>query len=164
MRIHATGNAGSGKSTLAALIGESLGLPVKGMDEIVWMPGWEKTPAEERKVLEKALISGSSWVIDGVSPTVRSAADVVIFLDVSRPTSYFRCAKRNWRYMFRSRPGLPPHCPEILIVPRLIRLIWNFTARVKPQILADMQQAKGQFFHVTNKNELNTVLHELGVH
>lgn len=164
MRVHVTGNAGSGKSTLAARLGTSLGLPVKGMDQIVWMPGWEKTPTEKRAVLEKAMVSERRWVIDGVSPTVRKVADVVIFLDVGRPTAFYRCAKRNWRYLFRSRPGLPPGCPELLIIPRLAHLIWNFPNKVKPQIVADMEQATGRYFHVTNANELSAALRELGVH
>ncbi len=162
-RIHITGNAGSGKSTLAKHIGCSLDLPVSGLDEVVWSPGWKKTPMDERETLEESLVAEPSWVIEGVSGIVRKAADVVILLDVSRPISYYRCAKRNWRYLFRSRPGLPPRCPEILIVPRLVRLIWNFPLRIQPQILADMQRAPARFFHVTNDHDLDAVLAELGV-
>jgi len=164
VRIHITGNAGSGKSTLAQHIGHALDLPVRGLDNIVWMPRWEKTPDDQRQVLEDALVSEPRWVIEGVSPTVRSHADVVIFLDVRRLTSYYRCAKRNWRYWLRSRPGLPPECPEILIVPYLVRLIWRFPHRVKPQILSDMQQTKAKFFHVSNDRELAVALGSLGIH
>ncbi len=162
-RIHITGNAGSGKSTLADALGASLGLPVRGLDEIVWSPGWKKTRIEQREALERALISEPDWVIEGVSQTVRKAADVVIFLDVARPTSYWRCAKRNWRYLFRSRPGLPAHCPEILIIPRLVRLIWNFPRIVRPQILSDMRASDARCFHVSNTTELSAALSELGV-
>ena len=104
---------------------------------IVWQPGWQKTPPDERERLEGELIEQPAWVIGGVSPRVRKAADVVIYLDVSRPTAYYRCAKRNWRYLFRSRPELPEHCPEILILPTLCKMIWRFPTRVAPQILAD---------------------------
>jgi adenylate kinase family enzyme len=163
MRIHITGNAGSGKSTLAAHIGAELDLPVSGLDSIVWRSGWQKTPPEVRMSLESALVAKPRWVIEGVSKTVRQAADVVILLDVSRAVAYGRCARRNWRYLLRSRPGLPPGCPELLIVPRLMRLIWNFPGCVQPDILADMAQSTGQFLHVRGAVELRQALTGIGV-
>jgi hypothetical protein len=59
---------------------------------------------------------------------VRESADLIVFLDYPRWVSFWRCAKRNWRYLFRSRPGLPENCPEIRIVPTLIRIIWQLLA------------------------------------
>jgi adenylate kinase family enzyme len=73
MKIFVTGNAGSGKTTLATQIGIELGLPVFGLDSVVWSPGWKKTPAHERSAGEQHLISKANWVIDGVSPTVQGA-------------------------------------------------------------------------------------------
>lgn len=161
-RIHITGNAGSGKTTLAARIGASLNLPVFGLDDIVWLPGWEKTPLVEREIRLHSLVLRQSWVIEGVSNTVRQAADIVIFLDVSRPRAYYRCAMRNWRYLFRSRPGLPPNCPEFLIIPRLCRLIWKFPVKIQPQILAEMRASQTDFYHVKNSKELEIALQRLG--
>jgi adenylate kinase family enzyme len=135
-RIFITGNAGSGKTTLAKHVGKHLDLPVFGLDEIVWRPGWRKSPTDWRAEKTAALIAPKAWVIEGVSTTVLEAADFVIFLDVDRHTSFFRCARRNWRYLFKSRPGLPENCPEILIIPKLIQIIWNFPARVRPGIMS----------------------------
>jgi len=90
-RIHVTGNAGSGKSTLADSIGRSLGLPVYGLDSIVWMPRWQKTPAEIRQKKEDALTARPDWVIEGVSKSVRDKADLVIFLDLGRGLCLYRC-------------------------------------------------------------------------
>ncbi|MGJ8529313.1 hypothetical protein [Maritalea sp.] len=78
-RIHITGNAGSGKTTFAAELGLALGLPVFGLDSIVWQPGWQKTPTAERVIEEEALISQKIWIIEGVSKPVRDAADVLYF-------------------------------------------------------------------------------------
>ena len=142
-RIFITGNAGSGKSTLAATLGRSLGLPVYGLDHIVWQPGWRKSPAGWRKDREAELVARPSWIIEGVSRTVLDAADYVIFLDVPRATSFARCARRNWKYLFRSRPGLPEHCPEILIIPRLIKIIWGFPINVRPGILEALSGREG---------------------
>ena len=161
-RIHITGNAGSGKSTLAVRLGAALQVPVTGLDEIVWRPGWTKTPSDERLMLEQQLVSRPNWIIEGVSKTVREAAEIVILLDVSRFVAFSRCARRNWRYLFRSRPSLPPDCPELLIIPRLCRLIWNFQKNIKPQIVSDMQRSDTKFFHVSSADELDIVLRELG--
>lgn len=159
-RVHVTGNAGVGKSTLAAAIGSLLGLPVYGLDRIVWQPGWRKTDPQERTRLEQALVDKDSWVIDGVSGRVREAADTIIFLDFARRVSFWRCAKRNHRYLFRSRPGLPDKCPEILIAPRLARLIWRFPTVVRPEIMADLHRYRAErtVVHVTAPTHVAEVL------
>lgn len=161
-RIFITGNAGSGKSTLARRIGRSLGIPVHGLDQVVWRPGWLKTEPEDRAAAEAALIAPSDWVIEGVSWTVMEAADLVIFLDVSRRTSYLRCARRNWRYLFRSRPGLPDNCPELMIIPELIRIIWRFPKRVRPRILEALNARPTAGRIVRGPADLDQVLQQLG--
>ena len=155
-----TGNAGSGKSTLAATLGRSLGLPVHGLDQIVWRPGWRKSPADWRKGSEAELVARPHWVIDGVSRTVLDAADYVIFLDVSRATSFTRCARRNWKYLFRSRPGLPENCPEFLIIPRLMKIIWRFPINVRPGILDALADREGAFV-VRDKAGLDRAVAEI---
>lgn len=155
-RIHVTGNAGVGKTTTAARLGRSLGLPVYSLDAIVWQSRWKKTPAEERLAREAALIAEPRWVIDGVSQTVREAADTIVFLDLPRGVCLYRCARRNWRYLFRSRPGLPEQCPEYRIAPYLARLIWRFPRRVRPAIL---DESKGKIFvHVRSARDLDRFL------
>ncbi len=162
-RIHITGNAGSGKSTLASRIGEALDLPVFGLDQVVWQPGWKKSPPEFRNEKLAELLAEPEWVIEGVAKPIRDAADVIIFLDVSRPVAYFRCARRNWRYLFRSRPGLPADCPEILIIPRLAKIIWNFPKLMRPGILADLARSEASVHQVRNRRELSAVLAKLGM-
>ena len=155
-RINVTGNAGVGKSTLAARIAILLEAPLFGLDEIVWKPGWKKSGPDERILKEHALCARSSWVIDGVSRFVRESADMVVFLDYPRHVSFWRCAKRNWRYLFRSRPGLPPECPEIRIAPTLARIIWQFPKNVRPALLAEFEEWKEQktLIHIRSEREL----------
>ena len=98
-RVHVTGNAGVGKTTAAYRLGLLLGLDVVSLDSIVWQPGWRKTPADERHILETTLAARSSWVIDGVSAHIRSSADTVVFLDYPRRVALFGCLRRNWRYL-----------------------------------------------------------------
>ncbi|WP_193213587.1 AAA family ATPase [Luteolibacter marinus] len=160
-RILVTGNAGSGKSTAASRIAGMLGLPCHGLDRIVWQSGWRKTPVEERERRIGGLVRQEAWVIDGVSAQLQSVADVVVFLDLGRRDCFLRAWRRNRHYLFRSRPKLPPGCPEWRIIPTLCRIIWNFPAKVRPRILAQAGSSR-RFFHVKNDAELESCLAELG--
>ena len=142
MRIHITGNAGAGKTTLARRLGVRLGYPVFHLDQVVWRPNWQKTPEEERTLAIANITSGSEWIIEGVSEAVRSKADLVVFLDTPRHRCFLRCAGRNLPYLFRSRPELPENCPEILIVFRLIRLIWQFPRLAGHDIRAEAERSR----------------------
>ena len=162
-RIHVTGNAGVGKSTLAARIASLVDAPVFGLDDIVWKSGWKKSGPDERVSREQAQCARPSWVIDGVSRVVRESADMIVFLDYPRRVSFWRCAKRNWRYLFRSRPGLPPGCPEIRIVPTLARISWRFPAHLRPTLLAEFEEWKGQktIVHIRSEADLSEFMRRL---
>ncbi len=148
-RILVTGNAGSGKTTFATELAQQLQLPYFTLDTIVWQPRWRKTGTVEKAERIAELIERDCWVIDGVSDTVLAVADVVVFLDVARRVSAWRVARRSVRYLFRSRPGLPRHCPEILVIPRLGRLIWDFRNNVRPKLLAaQRQRGATNFVHI----------------
>jgi hypothetical protein len=94
---------------------------------------------------------------------MREAADTIVFLDFRRRTVLWRCAKRNWRYLFRSRPGLPDHCPELMMVPTLVSIIWRFPTRVRPKILEDFARWRGQktLVHIRDDRELRAFLSTL---
>lgn len=133
-RIHITGNAGSGKTTLAIALGQQLDIPVFHLDSIVWQPHWKKTPPQQRQQLEAAMCEPKTWIIEGVSEQVRQLADRVLVLDTPPWQCLARAGKRNLPYAFRSRPGLPAHCPEILILPKLLRIIARFNSTIRADI------------------------------
>jgi adenylate kinase family enzyme len=134
VRIHITGNAGAGKTTLALELGRRLRIPVTHLDQVVWRPGWKTAPSAEREEALQHLSEPASWLIEGVSGLVREKADLVVYLDVPRHICLWRCMRRNWRFLFHSRPELPKGCPEIVIVPQLLRIIWRFPAMVGDRI------------------------------
>lgn len=157
-KIFITGNAGSGKSTLGKRLANDLGLQVHGLDKIVWQEGWRKTPREERRKLIKKLISKPSWVIEGVDDDILRAADTIIFLDIPRRICFYQAAKRNWRYLFSSRPDAPPNCPEIQIIPTLIKIIWLFPSRVRPQIMKfNAKSADRKFIHIKTREQARSI-------
>ena len=102
-------------------------------------------------------------MIDGVSAQVQSQADMVIFLDVPRRIAFWRVAKRNWRFLFQSRPELPSGCPEILIFPSLIRIIWRFPKTIRPRILEQISESNNaqRFYRIRNQVDLEACLEAL---
>jgi len=162
-RILITGNAGSGKSTLARKISDELDIPFHSLDRIVWKSGWRRASRNEKNRMIAELTNQEHWVIDGVSLLAQDEADTVVFLDVPRRVSFWRTFKRNWRYMFRSRPELPPKCPEILIIPTLCRIIWNFPKTVRTRILDRMNSTENsqRCFHLKTNNDISRFLTEI---
>lgn len=157
-RILVTGNAGSGKSTLAKQLAESLDIPLYGLDKIVWQERWQKTPREERQRAIQRITKHKRWIIEGVDFAVMDKADAIVFLDCPRWKCYVRIVKRNWKYLFRSRPELPPRCPEILIIPTLIKIIWQFPKNVKPAILSKRASTDQRFIHVKNQKDIEQLV------
>jgi adenylate kinase family enzyme len=161
-RIFVTGNAGAGKTILATALASDLRLPYIGLDSIVWQPGWLKTPGAERKAKETVVANRAAWVVDGVSDVILNAADTVVFLDYSRLRCFWRVLCRNLPYLFHSRPGLPERCPEILIIPTLVRIIWRFPKNIRPQILEACRIGNKRIVHIRSNRQLEQFVASLG--
>jgi adenylate kinase family enzyme len=117
------------------------------------MPGWKKTPPAERLAAERELIARPTWVIDGVSRTVRQASDLVLFLDVPRRVCAWRGLKRNLRYFTRTRPGLPHGCPEWQILPTLLRIIRQFPSNAGLAIRDEAAQDPARYRIIRDADE-----------
>lgn len=154
MRINVTGNAGSGKSTLSRKMASELGLPLVEMDSLIWQPGWQRTPSDVSRQKLSQLLASDSWVLDGVSRMGRQKADLIIFLDFPRRVCAWRCTKRNWRYLFTSRPELPEGCPEWRIISTLAKIIWAFPHQARPTILRDIEGRRANDVVIQTSAEL----------
>lgn len=154
MRINVTGNAGSGKSTISQQLASELRLPLIEMDRIIWQPGWQRTPTDQAHEQLDKLLQSESWVLDGVSRLGRRHADLIVFLDFPRRLCAWRCAQRNWRYLFSSRPGLPDGCPEWKIVPTLARIIMDFPNKARPVIIEDIAASQSHAVVIQNAADL----------
>ncbi|HIZ38206.1 MAG TPA: adenylate kinase [Candidatus Ruania gallistercoris] len=100
-RVLCFGATGSGKSTAAARIGTYLDLPVTLVDDICWLPGWQKRPAQEQHEIITARLDEPSWVFDSIYRPQRSHAlarvDVIVALDYPRHLSLWRLLRRTVR-------------------------------------------------------------------
>jgi adenylate kinase family enzyme len=157
LKINVTGSAGAGKTTYAKRFAEALDLPVFHLDSVVWQPGWKKTPAAPRAELELAMTRQPGWVIDGVSDHVRQQADLIVVLDVPRLRCLRQALRRNLPYLFRSRPGLPEKCPEILILPKLVRMIMSYPQTLKPMLFEAAAQSTN-YVLLKNRSDYQAIL------
>jgi hypothetical protein len=99
------GRGGAGKSTLARRLGAALALPVVELDKHFWSPGLRPLPKDEWADVQRRLVAGSGWIMDGdlgpydvLSVRLRTA-DTVLVLDFP----LWRCA---WRAARRSKENL----------------------------------------------------------
>lgn len=159
-KILITGNAGSSKTTLSKELSKRLDIHNFGLDKIVWKQRWEKATKEERTRKVVDLVNCDAWIIDGVDFQAMGVAELVVFLDFPRSISYWRIIKRNLFHLFSSRPELPPNCPEILIFPYLIKLIWEFPNKVRPGILLEKEKriSSRSFVHIRSRRDLDAFM------
>lgn len=141
-RVVVLGNIGSGKSTLSAWLAPRLDLPLVSLGLVCWRPGWEPVPNEESTEAMRCIVAGDRWLIDGISRQATRAADLIVFLDVPRRVAVARLLRRNVRWLFRSRPDMPPRCPEITMLPATLRTAWRFAATVRPDLLHHLAEAR----------------------
>lgn len=110
------GPCGAGKSTLAGELGARLSLPVFHMDQLNWKPGWTESSKDEIAAKLYDIITTDRWLIDGtyggtLAPRVERA-DTIVYLDFPISLCVRRLLKRIWTYRGRSRPDMTPDCPE----------------------------------------------------
>ena len=120
-------------------------MPVIHLDRIFWNPSWVETPRDEfdAKVLE--LATTDRWVIDGnysrTLPTRIERADLIIWIDVSRPHALWRVAKRAVTQHGQTRPDMGDDCPEHIDFG-FFAFVWNYPNRRGAEHLQMMEDAK----------------------
>jgi adenylate kinase family enzyme len=127
-RVAIIGPGGSGKSRLATELGRRLDLPVIHLDDLYWKPGWVEPAPDEWEALNRQLVDGERWILDGNyggTMEIRlAAADTIVFLDLPPLLCIWRVLRRRgrdepasarrllafvayiWRYRRTRRPGV----------------------------------------------------------
>jgi adenylate kinase family enzyme len=144
-RIQILGNSGGGKSTLARQIGNALDLPVIHLDRYFWNPGWVPTPLPEFDARVLELAKTDCWVIDGnysrTLPARIERADLIIWIDISRPHALWRVAQRAIANYGQTRPDMGENCPERIDFG-FFAFVWNYPNRRGAEHRQMMQDAK----------------------
>ena len=138
-RVMIIGGPGSGKSTFARDLGAHTALPVVHLDRLYWRPGWVE--ADEVAFIESVqdAIAKDRWIIEGdysrTWPGRLARADTLIFLDLPTPLRLWRVLRRTLSGYGRTRPDLPPDCPERLD-PAFLHWAATYHRRNRPKALA----------------------------
>jgi len=137
-RLAVVGCSGSGKSWLSKRLSASTGIPLIHLDCEYWQPNWVKTPRDEWRKKQAKMISGEKWIIDGnYDSTLEirfTAADMVIFLDLSRISCVISVLKRHGK----KRSDLPEYLEEKFDSEffDFFKWMWDFPRTGKKTILS----------------------------
>ena len=103
LRVLVAGAPGAGKSTLAARIAGVLSVPYVQLDGLFHGPGW--TPRADFEADVQAFSAGPAWVTEWqygvVRPLLMARADLLVWLDLSRPVVLRRVVARTLRRRLR---------------------------------------------------------------
>jgi adenylate kinase family enzyme len=146
-RVLIIGPCGSGKSTLARALGPKLNLPVFHMDQLNWKAGWVESSKDEIRDKLSTIVTADRWLIDGNYGGTLSErlerADTVVYLDFPIRLCVMRMLRRVWIYRGRTRPDITADCPERFDLAFLLYLIrWNSGPRPRTEAKLKGHEAK----------------------
>ena len=103
-RISVVGCSGAGKTTLSRRLAHRLGYRHIELDALYHQPGWQPLPTAAFQQAVAEAIEGDGWVVEGnysaVRPQILEQADMVIWLDLPRPTVMRQVLWRTLRRLF----------------------------------------------------------------
>ena len=136
-RVAVIGSGGAGKSTFARHLGERTGLPVIHLDGLFWGSNWAPMPKPEWIELERELIAGEQWIMDGNYGSTQDLrlprADTVVFLDIPRLVCLWSVTRRWTVHRKRARPDMPRNHDKLEL--EFLRWIWTYPSQKRPEVL-----------------------------
>jgi adenylate kinase family enzyme len=145
-RIAVVGCGGTGKSTFAAALSARTGIPVIHLDRHYWKPDWVETEREEWRAVQRELIAGATWIVDGnygATFDIRFAeADTVIVLSLPRWRCVYRALGRSLRNHGTAIQA--PGCKERIDLT-FLRWVWRYPIDSRPRLDAALDRHRGRF-------------------
>ena len=168
MKIAIVGYSGSGKSTLARFLSEQLLSPVRYLDTVHWLPGWQERPKEETKaIVQTFLDENESWVIDGSYGSVHyqrrmEEADRIIFLNFNRFTCLKRAIKRRNEYKGKTRFSMTEGCEERISWEFFWWLVWTGRTKKRREKFDDLlKNYPSKIIVLKNQGQLDSFKREI---
>jgi adenylate kinase family enzyme len=165
-RILVVGCPGAGKTTAAKKLSLITGLPVIHLDQHFWKPGWQNTDTETWATIQKELIDGEQWIIDGNCgsslPLRIAAADAIVHLDFSTWVCFRRAIYRSVVNLGRARSDVGPGCPERFEVG-FFRFILNYRKERRQRDILAISRFSGRLFRLESPRQLEEFLQVLSV-
>ncbi len=137
-RIAIIGPGGAGKSRLARELGVRLDIPVIHLDVLFWQPDWVEPDRDEWEALNRQLVQGERWIMDGNyggTMEIRlAAADTIVFLDPPPLLCIWRVVRRR---RAGARPDLASHLDEQVGARdflEFVTYIWRYRRPRRPAV------------------------------
>lgn len=165
-RVMVVGSSGAGKSTFADALAERTGLPAVHLDEHYWKPDWVETAAAEWRDVQRRLVAGDTWILDGnYSATIDvrlPRADTVVFLDLGRVRCVSRVVARTVRNHGRARTAAG--CPDRFEWDFLRNFVWTYPTRSRPRVLAAIEEHRDhlEFVRLASPSAVRAYLDAVG--
>jgi adenylate kinase family enzyme len=133
-RVCVLGCAGAGKTYVARQLARLAGLPYVDLDRLFWQPGWRVPEEAAWRAVQRGLVAGSEWVLDGNYASTYDErlplADTVVVLETPR----WRCLARVLvRRVRRRGVEVAPGCPDKLDAG-FLAYVWRFPRRARPRL------------------------------
>jgi adenylate kinase family enzyme len=159
-RVAVFGNAGGGKSTLASRLADLTRLPLHTVDMIKFKASGEAVPHDEYLRIHADLIHRDEWIIDGFGCVAFSAADSLIYVDLSLSIHYRWVTKRFIKGIFANPEGWPENSPlwsSTLSSYRVIPRCHRYLAPRYRQLVIDAAASK-RVHHLRSSTEIEVFL------
>lgn len=164
-KVAVFGNAGGGKSTLAKQLAATTGLPLYALDKIKYQAGGGEVPQEKYLKAHAELLNQDQWIIDGfgclTSVWARfSAADTLIYIDLSLATHFLWVTKRLLKGLFVTPEGWPENSPIVRGSMNSYRVLWPCHSRLTPKYRAYVLEVENdkRVHHLRSAKEMGAFL------
>jgi adenylate kinase family enzyme len=145
------GNAGGGKSTLARRLSSAWQCSHVEIDGLLWQPGWQLTPVEVYNAEHARLISGESWIIEGlgrfdsIATRLARATDIVL-VDMPVWVHFWLAAERQIQWSTGQIENPPAGLAAMPSTETLFRTIWEVDQKWMPKIrrLVEVEEQRGK--------------------